>query len=328
MRRCLSPCDTAADVDGDGHRAMNCGGDDCDDSDANRFPGHAEVCDSSAHDEDCDPATFGVRDDDHDGSPDIRCCNTDPSGTMHCGRDCDDSSASVNPSAPEVCNGIDDNCVGGIDEGVMSAYYRDADNDMYGDPASATMMGCIRPTGYAEDNTDCDDTNASRHPGAPEVCDGIDNNCVSGVDEGLTVMTCYRDEDNDGYGLSTSAMSTCGACPSGFTNNATGFDCVDTDARVHPGQTAYDATPAVSGGTATWDFDCDGVTDLQITNTSTATDNTACGRGIGAPCGPVWLGTSTPPGCGALGSLLVCALSSTGTCGARGSATPTRQACR
>jgi hypothetical protein len=45
-------CDVNGDADGDGHRAMNCGGDDCDDADANRFPGRTEVCDTTMHDED------------------------------------------------------------------------------------------------------------------------------------------------------------------------------------------------------------------------------------------------------------------------------------
>src|SRR5262249_41037231 len=48
--RCETQCNVAADADGDGHNAVSCGGDDCDDADANRFPGNAEVCDGS-HDE-------------------------------------------------------------------------------------------------------------------------------------------------------------------------------------------------------------------------------------------------------------------------------------
>ncbi len=47
------------DCDGDGAKASVAGGDDCDDSDANRYPGKAEVYDPSNHDEDCDPATTG-----------------------------------------------------------------------------------------------------------------------------------------------------------------------------------------------------------------------------------------------------------------------------
>src|SRR5262245_33664340 len=52
-----APCST--DADADGHRAMACGGDDCDDADPLRYPGRTEVCDDAGHDDDCDPATLG-----------------------------------------------------------------------------------------------------------------------------------------------------------------------------------------------------------------------------------------------------------------------------
>ena len=79
MDRCESSC-ASADRDGDGHRTTACGGDDCDDMDANRFPGNAEVCDIATHDEDCDAFTFGIRDGDADGEADARCCKSSPGG--------------------------------------------------------------------------------------------------------------------------------------------------------------------------------------------------------------------------------------------------------
>jgi hypothetical protein len=88
------------DADGDGHRSMECGGDDCDDSDVNRFPGNTEVCDT--HDEDCNPATFGEVDADGDQFPSSTCCNTDGAGVVHCGADCDDTNPAIVPGA-QVC---------------------------------------------------------------------------------------------------------------------------------------------------------------------------------------------------------------------------------
>ncbi|MEA3325288.1 MAG: putative metal-binding motif-containing protein, partial [Euryarchaeota archaeon] len=92
-----------------------------------------------------------------------------PTGYVTDNTDCDDTNADVNPGATEVCNGIDDNCDGQIDEGVMTTYYGDADGDGYGDPENATEA-CSAPDGYVTDNTDCDDTNADVNPGATEVC--------------------------------------------------------------------------------------------------------------------------------------------------------------
>ncbi|NVJ61488.1 MAG: hypothetical protein HWE27_13915 [Gammaproteobacteria bacterium] len=61
---CERPCE---DRDGDGYKALSCGGDDCDDRDPNRFPGNPEICDANGIDEDCDATTVGDIDKDGDG---------------------------------------------------------------------------------------------------------------------------------------------------------------------------------------------------------------------------------------------------------------------
>lgn len=93
-----------ADRDGDGHVDVRHGGDDCDDSDGNRYPGNFEVCDADNHDEDCNPSTFGSRDSDQDGFVDVRCCNYFR-GVGNCGTDCDDGNRAVRP-ASQVCDGF------------------------------------------------------------------------------------------------------------------------------------------------------------------------------------------------------------------------------
>lgn len=73
--RVPSPVD---DYDGDGHDAIEHGGDDCDDADATRFPGNPEYCDADGHDEDCNLDTFGDRDLDGDGQISSQCFNLGP----------------------------------------------------------------------------------------------------------------------------------------------------------------------------------------------------------------------------------------------------------
>lgn len=69
-KSCKAPCE---DKDGDGYKAMHCGGDDCDDNDASRSPGNEEVCESNGIDEDCDATTVGDLDLDGDGYISAQC---------------------------------------------------------------------------------------------------------------------------------------------------------------------------------------------------------------------------------------------------------------
>jgi hypothetical protein len=87
---------------------------------------------------------------------------TAPSGYTADSTDCRDNSSAINPGATEVCNGIDDDCDGTVDEGVKNTYYRDADNDTYGN-AAVTTQGCAVPAGYVTDSTDCNDGDAQVH---------------------------------------------------------------------------------------------------------------------------------------------------------------------
>jgi hypothetical protein len=121
---CIAACE---DLDGDGYGAISCGGNDCDDSDASISPGAPEICDVDGVDEDCDPTTYGF-DQDGDGFISLDCCNGDD-----CGDDCDDLSPGAFPGGTEVCNGIDDDCDGDIDEMVRQAFYADLDGDGFGD---------------------------------------------------------------------------------------------------------------------------------------------------------------------------------------------------
>lgn len=111
MDRCV--CGIDPDVDGDGHESIACGGNDCDDDDPNRYGGNSEACDLAGEDEDCDPSTVGDLDADGDGFVSSECCN----GTT-CGPDCEDRFRGINPDEMELCNALDDNCDGRVDEPI------------------------------------------------------------------------------------------------------------------------------------------------------------------------------------------------------------------
>jgi hypothetical protein len=156
--------------------------------------------------------------------------NGDPSCPHGTAIDCNDSKAAINPGAVEICDGRDNNCDGQIDEGVQKTFYKDADRDGYGDP-SVSIQSCKKPRRYVTDNTDCNDSNRSIHPGTREICDGKDNNCDGQIDEGVQ-KTFYKDADRDGYGDPSVSIQSCRA-PEGYVKNNT--DCSDINSTVHDG---------------------------------------------------------------------------------------------
>ena len=109
-------------------------------------------------------------------------CSNPGAGFVTNNTDCDDTNSAINPSANEICNGVDDNCTGGIDNGLtFNNYFTDADGDNYGTGAAQSL--CANPgAGFATAAGDCDDNNAAIKPGATDVCgNGIDEDC-SGSD--------------------------------------------------------------------------------------------------------------------------------------------------
>ena len=296
-----------ADDDGDGFAACE----DCDDSDAAINPEAAELCDSV--DNDCDgtideadaaDAATWYADTDADGFGDpastTAACDQ-PSGYVGAtyATDCDDGDPDISPVDPELCDGIDNDCDGDVDEGLSSTFYADGDGDGYGDPAS-TAEACVASSGWVADDTDCDDGDAAIHPAAAETCNGIDDDCDGLVDDADTAVsgtsTWYLDYDGDGFGgvLSASACSQ----PSGYVADAS--DCDDGDAAVYPGATELcdgvdndcdgDVDGADASDAATWyaDADMDGYGDASTTAvactqpTGMVADDTDCDDSDGA----------------------------------------------
>ncbi len=146
--------------------------------------------------------------------------------------DCDDGDPLQYPGADERCNGEDDDCDGTIDEDdAVDAlpFHYDLDGDGYGDPIEAGTA-CELCETCVPNGDDCDDSDASSHPGADEVCDGRDNDCDLDVDEGV-LATFYQDSDGDAFGTADVAAQACEA-PEGFV--AADGDCDDQDPGVNP----------------------------------------------------------------------------------------------
>ena len=165
-------------------------GGDCDDADAS-----------------ISPATVWYADIDQDtyGSPDFtqQACEQ-PSGFVSNSDDCDDLSAEANPDGTEVCDGLDNDCNGdidqadkGLDTSTLSTFYADTDSDGYGDIDMA-LEACLLPSGYSDNADDCLDTDKGVNPDQVEICaDGLDNDCSGDAPECGIPAGTYGPTDAD-----------------------------------------------------------------------------------------------------------------------------------
>ena len=262
---------------------------DCDDSDETENPDADEVCDGD--DDDCDgevdeasaiDASTWYADADTDGYGDVAtsavACSP-PDGYTGDGADCDDTDEAEHPGADERCDGDDDDCDGEVDEASAidaAAWYADADGDGFGDAAN-WAVACDAPIDHVTDATDCDDVDDDVFPGAPESCNGIDDNCDGDVDEATSAdaLEWYADSDGDAYGDASVVQVACEA-PAGYSVLDT--DCDDGDADEYPGADEYcdgddddcdgDIDEDAAVDVATWyrDADADGYGDLATTD--------------------------------------------------------------
>ncbi|MEL6349175.1 MAG: putative metal-binding motif-containing protein [Myxococcota bacterium] len=235
---------------------------DCDDTNAGSYPGGVEICDGL--DNNCDgntdeftasDAVTWYFDKDGDGfgtsSPTQVAC-AQPDGYVDNTDDCNDGNADVFPGATETCNGLDDDCNNEIDDEPDGAplWYEDKDNDGYGGLGEDPIAVCQRPSGYSGTNDDCDDTTATVRPDAAELCDGVDNDCdtlVDDTDPDIADAGSYApDADIDGYG-SSNPDDIVIAClqPSNFVLDTS--DCDDTNAAINPDGTDYIYNDGVDG---------------------------------------------------------------------------------
>jgi hypothetical protein len=243
------------DGDGDGWNADE----DCNDSDSEINPGAVEACDGV--DNNCDgevdegllQTAYADLDGDSFGDPGspVQVCELAADQVANAD-DCNDSDAESYPGATERCDGADNDCDGTVDNDLTYDWFADVDEDGFGDPAAPLEpASCDPEPGWVADDSDCDDSTNAVFPGADEICDGLDNDCNTEIDEDpATWATFYRDIDDDGYGDPADAVEQCFA-PSGYVSQ--GDDCDDLNGAVNPA-----ATEVCNGGV---DDNCDGVGD-------------------------------------------------------------------
>ena len=216
---CMQPAGTVSD------------GTDCDDTDDLVHPGAAEVCDDVDNDcdtlfDDDDPdltsdlVFYADTDGDGWGDPAVSMfeCDAAKAGYVANADDCDDTTADV---------------------GEAGRYYWDEDGDGYGFTKWGTTATCTPGPQDVLLDGDCEPYEPLAYPGAPEICDWLDNDCnglTDGLDPAVIYDTWYGDTDGDGYGDPGVTLATCYE-DEGYAPVAD--DCNDADATIHPSGIEY-----------------------------------------------------------------------------------------
>lgn len=261
-----------------------------------------EICASAGCGDGTTDGSIGEECDDGNTMPDDG-CEPDCQYSCESNSDCDDGDMcngieSCEPTSHKCQAGValscDDamDCTTDVCDPVSGCANILIDDD--GDSYSAVLCG----SGYA---TDCDDHDPSTYPGAPQMCGTVDHNC-DGVTDTSGSVTCYPDNDDDGYPVMSSPVTMC-ACPDHTVPARPDgqVDCLNNNPGAFPGAAAYHTEYAscsfynFTTGTCAiknYDWNCNGEAELQYTSNSTG-----CFTLAGACLGSGWTGTSDP-GCG------------------------------
>jgi hypothetical protein len=169
------------------------------------------------------------------------------------GYDCDDGDAAVSPSAVEVCDGVDDDCDGAVDEGLLVAALVDVDGD---GAAGQLMPSCV--AGLVTVTEDCNEGDPTVFLGAPEICGNEgDDDCDLVVDEGCPIdEVCDNGVDDDADGLTDCEDADCAAlcvedCEALGDEDGDRVEGCDDDDCAYTPECSGAWTLSLAGGTAT-----------------------------------------------------------------------------
>lgn len=208
---------------------------DCDDSNATVFPGATESCD------DVDNNCNGVIDEGFEGhvAPAPTCVNVGPDfitiewdgindiSTFFIYQDGNyQGSAQTSTYMLTGLQPLQEYMI------IVEAVFNNGCENLRTDITCTTGSFSDNDGDGSTSNEDCNDNDATIYPGAEEICDGKDNDCNGSIDDGLTFLEYYLDEDGDGFGQDDSVFPDC-MQSQGYVLEP--GDCDDTDSSVFPG---------------------------------------------------------------------------------------------
>ena len=235
INNCSSSALPSNETDDDGDGAVECtfdsGGwdgtgavtadEDCDDAEATIYDGATELCDGQINN--CSTSSLPSDEVDNDSDGDVECTfdsgGWDGTGSVTGDEDCDDTDATINDGATELCDGQINNC------STSSLPSDEVDNDSDGAVECTFDSGGWDGTGSVTADEDCDDTDGTIYDGATEICDGQINDC--------STSSLPSDEvDNDGDGYVECTFDSGGWDGTGSVSSDE--DCDDTDDTIYP----------------------------------------------------------------------------------------------
>lgn len=238
-------------------------GTDCNDANGAIHPSATEITGSGV-DENCDAREVCYVDFDRDGartsatvnSPDAACTQSNGEALTGAAIDCADTNAAIRPGATEIIgNEIDENC------DSKEVCYVDVDDDDYGKATSTVVSAdtdCTDP-GEGRKVTDCNDSDKTSYPSAPQICSLVDHNCDGTLDGDLdkdgdlTTACGGQDCDDTNPAITAATCTTKRSCKDWRSSGSTSDGIYTIDADGPGGAAPYPVTCEMNEDGGGWE---------------------------------------------------------------------------